>query len=113
MTTQITPIWVAYECLRLYKNMDALGRCPDPLTLILGSRYKETVRSMQGPHAPALVLSLLDTQWSPSDHPDDLRERVLRPLVRDAMIQRGVWSSAFRKHLKDSWRIHPVSWMVA
>ena len=107
-STVMGTTWIARECMRFYKNMDALGRVPEHLTVVFGESGSEvTVRLPKAAYVDPLVLYIFDCQWSPEMDIYEMRERVLKPLVRDALKQRGAWSSAFRKYLKESWRTPP------
>lgn len=108
-TTWIEPIWIARECLRVYQQMDALSRTPSELTVVFGeSGHEYRVRKSGGPHTEPLLLYIFDCQWTPEMDPHTLLDRVIRPMVRNALKQRGEYSSAFRKYLKASWRVRPL-----
>lgn len=108
MNTLITHSLIAKEAARIWINADPYGRCPIPLRVVFGESGNETqIQVKSAPPSNPHTLYIFDCQWTPDSDPEDIRERLLKPLIRQALIDRGEWQSAFRTMLKNAWRCDP------
>jgi len=108
MTTCLSKPWIAREFARVWVNADAYGRLPHPFRVVFGESGDEVqISDTRRPQSAPATLYLFDCQWTPESDIEALRERVIKPLVRHALKDRGEWQSAFRKTLLNAWRADP------
>lgn len=108
MNTHITPLWIARDFAREWVNADPYGRLPHPFRVVFGeSGHECQIKDARRPASAPATLYLFDCQWTPESDIDALRERVIRPLVRHSLKDRGEWRSAFRTMLIRAWAADP------